>query len=121
MLLSLALLLAFSQPNRIDSVVCVAPTLPDSEPTIEITVSSPRAFPVRDQLVVLKIGSVTSLRSRYPDGSDLHSLIFSLTPDEFGQVNDGDPVVIQYGVDESVPPSDSWFFEPFDASLAAPC
>ena len=64
---------------------------------IEIEVRSERAFPVRNEIAVLRIGEREFLLSRYPLSGDLHTLIFTLTTDEFASVADGEPVVVQYG------------------------
>jgi hypothetical protein len=73
-----------------------APVL-QGQPAIEIEVRSERAFPVRNELTVLRIGSHEFLLSRYPETGDTHVLIFTLTADEFAATSTGDPVVVQYG------------------------
>ena len=66
-------------------------------PAVELEVQSQRAFPVRDEIAVLRIGTDEFLLSRYPDSGDTHVLIFTLTPREFAAVADGALVVVQYG------------------------
>jgi hypothetical protein len=73
-----------------------SPTL-QGRPAVEIEVQSPRAFPVRDEITVLRIGMQEFLLSRYSDGGDTHVLIFTLTPEEFAATVDGALVVVQYG------------------------
>ena len=68
-----------------------------SGPAIEIEVRSDGRFPVRNELVVLRVGAREFLLSRYPASGDLHTLIFTLTSQEFAQLVDGDPVIVQYG------------------------
>jgi hypothetical protein len=76
--------------------VGVSPIL-QGRPAVELEVQSQRAFPVRNEITVLRIGTQEFLLSRYPETGDTHSLIFTLTPDEFAAVPDGAPVVVQYG------------------------
>ena len=84
-------------------------------PAIEIEVRSERAFPVRNELTVLRIGSREFTLSRYPESGDTHVLIFTLTVDEFAATSAGDPVVVQYG---DVPQSsDRWNFGSLDKTL----
>jgi hypothetical protein len=63
---------------------------------IEIEVFSRDHFPVRNDPVVLRIGATEFLRSRDPTG-ELHTLIFTLTEEEFSQVSDGKDVTVYYG------------------------
>ena len=74
-----------------------ASTVLDGRPGVEIEVYSDRAFPVRDEIAVLRIGSHEFLLSRVPANGDLHTLTFTLSPEEFSATTDGDPVVVQYG------------------------
>jgi|GEM_PF-5313334 len=67
---------------------------------IEIQVQSEIPFPVRNELVVLRVGDRSLTISRYPDG-DTHRLAFPLSPDEFGELRDGAEVWVQYGRDDS--------------------
>jgi hypothetical protein len=67
------------------------------ESGIEIELHSSRPFPVRNQITVLRIGDKEFTKSRYPKDGNLDTLIFKLTPDEFGQLANGDPVRVQYG------------------------
>jgi len=64
---------------------------------VEIEVFSKDYFPVRNQPVVLRIGARQFLRSRDPLGT-LHTLIFTLTAEEFSQVADCEEVTVQYGL-----------------------
>jgi hypothetical protein len=66
-------------------------------PAVELEVRSQPAFPVRNEITVLRIGTQEFLLSRYPEGGDTHVLIFTLTPEEFAAVSDGAPVNVQYG------------------------
>ncbi len=79
----------YTDGNTVNSVRSVASG-------IEIQVSSNVAFPVRDELVVLRIGTRTFVASRYGDG-DTHTLIFTLTLEEWAQTASGDQMVVQYG------------------------
>jgi hypothetical protein len=66
-------------------------------PAVELEVQSQRAFPVRNEITVLRIGTQEFLLSRYPESGDTHVLIFTLTPEEFAAVADGALVAVQYG------------------------
>ncbi len=62
----------------------------------EIEVSSPQAFPVRDSLLTLRIGSQYFTTSRYA-ADDLRRVVFSLTAAEYGSLSGTDAVIVQYG------------------------
>jgi hypothetical protein len=64
--------------------------------------------------VELRIGSEEFLLSRYPDNGDTHTLLFTLTRDEFAQVSSGDQVWVQYGRGEV---NERWNFGPLDKNL----
>jgi hypothetical protein len=64
---------------------------------VEIEVESTTEFPVRDELVVLRIGSREFTKSRSPADGSLNRLIFSLPYGEFAQLQPGEPVVVEYG------------------------
>jgi hypothetical protein len=68
------------------------------KPGIEIEVSSPRAFPVTDATVVLQIGTKVFKLSEFKNG-DPHTLIFTLTPDEFASTRDESLVTVKYEPD----------------------
>jgi hypothetical protein len=84
--------------------------LPNNQPGFEVVVTSSVAFPVRDELAVLRIDDQMFALSRYPDDGDIHTLIFTLSSDQFAQINSGDPVTVQYGTDEST----QWYFGPLN-------
>ena len=66
-------------------------------PTIEIELNSSREFPVRDEIVILRIGGRDFSRSRPPKDGSLNTLIFMLTADEFAQLPDGAAMSVRYG------------------------
>ena len=66
----------------------------------EIEVRSNREFPIRDQVVVLRIGDKEFLRSKTPENGSLKTLIFMLTPAEFDALSDGAPMTVKYGRDK---------------------
>ena len=80
-------------------------------PAMEIELRSDRAFPVRNEITVLRIGAREFLLSRYPESGDTHVLIFTLTPEEFSETQDGDSVVVQFGRGEQ---PDRWAFGSLD-------
>ena len=86
---------------------------------IEIELSSARQFPVRAQMVVLRIGEHEFVRSRYPADGRLNTLIFTLTPAEFATLSNGDPVRVQYGRGRAVSPNWQWECGTLDKSLLA--
>ena len=63
---------------------------------VEIEITSPDAFPVRDSLLTLNVGSHYFTTSRYATG-DLHRVVFSLTAEEFASLPAGATVIVQYG------------------------
>ena len=65
--------------------------------TIEIELESSKEFPVRNEVVVLRIGNKEFMKSKTPKGGSLKKLIFILTADEFDQLADGDPMIVTYG------------------------
>jgi hypothetical protein len=64
---------------------------------VEIEVSSNTAFPVKNELQVLRIGKREFLNSRYPSNGDTKRLIFTLTEAEFNQIASGEETLVQYG------------------------
>ncbi len=82
---------------------------------VEIQLSSNTAFPVRDELVVLRVGARQFVTARYPDSGDTNTLIFSLTANEFAQLSSGDPLVVQYGFEGA---GNQWVFGPLNKNQA---
>jgi len=102
-----------TQGNVIRSIRAVeASTSLQGRPGIEIELSSDQAFPVRNELVVLRIGEQEFSVSRYPTG-DTHALVFTLTPEEFDKTANGDGVIVQYGRGEA---QEQWDFGTLDKS-----
>ena len=64
---------------------------------VEIEVHSNREFPIRDQVVVLRVGEKEFLRSKTPEDGSLKTLIFMLTPAQFDALQDGAPMTVKYG------------------------
>ncbi|HEX6290152.1 MAG TPA: hypothetical protein VFZ66_13240 [Herpetosiphonaceae bacterium] len=73
-----------------------AATTRTPQPDVEIELTSPNGFPVRNAMPVLRIGEHEFIMSRYKDGSG-RTLIFGLSAAEFAAVADGDPVTLLYG------------------------
>lgn len=82
---------------------------------IEITVTSTRAFPVRNQLVSLRIGSKDFSRSRSPADGSLNTLIFFIPSEAFKQIASGDAMTVQYGSGNL--PGDKWDFSSLDKGM----
>ncbi len=66
---------------------------------VEIEVVSEQPFPVRNELVSLRIGEQSFVLSRYPDDGDTSRLIFSLSEEEFEEIPNGAAVFVEYGPD----------------------
>ena len=64
------------------------------KPGIEIEVSSPHAFPVTNAMVVLQIGTKVFKVSEFKNG-DPHTLVFTLTPEEFASTRDESLVTLR--------------------------
>jgi hypothetical protein len=77
---------------------------------IEIELTSPTPFPVRNAVVMLRIGTQECMTSRYPVDGNLNTLIFTMKPEQFARAAAGERVVVQYGHDTSV----QWDFGPLD-------
>ncbi len=85
-------MVAAEQGNAIKSIGLAA-----SGVDMEIELESTTEFPVRDQLVVLRIGSRAFTRSRHPADGSLNRLIFVLRYDEFARLQPGEAVAVEYG------------------------
>ena len=68
------------------------------KPGAEIEVYSPRAFPATDATVVLQIGTKVFKVSEFKNG-DPHTLVFTLTPDEFASTRDESLITVHYEPD----------------------
>ena len=88
--------------RTVDSAAALA-----GEPGVETTLTSTTAFPVRNELAVLRIGALAVALSRYGDDGDMHTLIFTLTSEQFALTNNGDEVWLQYGMDKT---TERWTF-----------
>jgi len=105
-----------THPNDVNTISYIhripGPNVFGNNPAVEIAVTSNREFPVRDAMAVLQIGTQQLEISRYPDSGDEHTLIFTMTADQFAQLANGDQVRLQYGQDQSF-----WDFGGLDLSL----
>jgi hypothetical protein len=90
-----------------------------SADAVEVELTSPEPFPVRDALLELQIGdSVTSTFSRYADNGDLHTVIFRLTADQLAAVSPTDAALVRF--DPGGPP-DVWQVDAIDPAAATGC
>ena len=64
---------------------------------VEIELTSNREFLPKGEMLVLKVGSQEFNLSRYGEDGSTNRIIFTLTAEQWSQINTGDPVVIQYG------------------------
>jgi hypothetical protein len=65
---------------------------------IEIAVYSSDCFPMMNENWTLRIGNHTFASSRYSEDGMLNTLIFSLSVEDFAQIRNGDPVLVQHGL-----------------------
>jgi hypothetical protein len=96
--------------NTIDSIRTV-------QSHVEIQLTSSRAFPVRNEIAVLKIGREEVTLSRYPEDGSTNTLIFTLTAAEFDHLQSGDEVTVQYGRYDAV---DRWYYGKLDKARWIP-
>jgi hypothetical protein len=88
---------------------------PDS---LEVEVISVEPFPVRNALIELQTGSVTSAYSRYADDGDLHTLIFILSADQLNAISPADVAYVRFNPGSI---DDGWEVGPIDHTTAAGC
>jgi hypothetical protein len=105
-LLVLGLLPALARAQQVNVIKNIQTT----QTGIEIELTSPTPFPVRNEVVRLWIGNQECTTSRYPADGDLNTLIFTMKPEQFAHVAAGERVIVQYGHDASV----QWDFGPLD-------
>lgn len=86
---------------------------------VEIEVHSTRPFPVRTLPPVLRVGEAQFLRSRYPRGGTLDTLVFLLSAEEFDALLPGDEVFVQYGKADAAAAraKTTWAFGRLDKTL----
>ena len=65
--------------------------------SIKIELHSDAPFPARGELAVLQIGDKEFTLSQYPADGSTHTIIFTLTTEEFAQLHNGDRVLFKYG------------------------
>jgi hypothetical protein len=109
-LLVLGLLPALTRAQQVNVIKNIQMTL---EGSIEIELTSPTPFPVRSEVVMLRIGNQESTISRHPDDGNLNTLIFTVQPEQFARATAGERVVVQFGHDASR----QWDFGPLDGAL----
>ncbi len=106
-LASLPVLAQAGETNTIGSIKTV-------KDGVDIEVHSTRFFPVRNELVVLRIGRKEFTKSRSPQDGNLNTLIFTLTSSDFeAETATGDDVFVQFGRGEG---SDRRYFGKLDKS-----
>ena len=107
-LLVLGLLPALASAQHVN----VIKTIQRTQAGIEIELTSPTPFPVRNEVVLLRIDNQAFTTSRHPEDGNLHTLIFTVPPEQLARAA-GARVVVQYGHNESV----QWDFGPLDRAL----
>lgn len=97
--------------NVIKSIKSVT-SVPDAQrgtvAGVEIEVTSTHAFPVGDEIVVLRIGGREFSLSHSPSDGSLNTLFFSLTGTDFDALRTGEPVLVYYGSYD--PKNEVWNF-----------
>jgi hypothetical protein len=109
LLLVLGLLPALASAQQVNVIKNIQTT----QAGIEIELTSPTPFPVRNAVVMLRIGNQEFTTSRHPEDGNLNTLIFTVPPEQLARAAAGERVVVQYGHDESV----QWDFGPLDRAL----
>jgi len=74
---------------------------------VEIELKSNREFLPKGMLLLLRIGDQEFGVSRYPQTGETSGVTFTLTPEQFAQVHNGDPIFVQYGSGANRP---GWHF-----------
>jgi hypothetical protein len=64
---------------------------------VEIELTSNREFLPKSEILTLKVGLQEFTLSRYGEDGSTNRVIFTLTTEQWSQINTGDPVVVQYG------------------------
>jgi hypothetical protein len=117
--------------NTVRSVRSVAPPagVAAAAAEVEIELHSSHEFPIRAEVVVLRIGSSDFMKSRSPADGSLNTLIFSVPADEFAQLSNGAQMTVRYGRREPGVPQGpaaqalvdrwTWDFGKLDKSLLA--
>lgn len=87
---------------------------------VEVEVHSTREFPVRNDVVILRIGAQEFTHSRSPQDGSLNTLIFGLTPAEWAGVKTGESVTVYFGQDDPKDTTNRWVFGTLNKSLLKP-
>ena len=74
---------------------------------IQIELKSNREFLPKGMLLILRIGEHEFGVSRYPQSGETTTVTFTLTPEQFAQIQDGSTIAVQYG---SGPNRPGWRF-----------
>lgn len=93
--------ITFTAGNSVKEIRTVVQTANPQEKAVEISLTSKVAFPVNNELVVLKAGDVAVDLSRNPTDGNTNELIFTLSPEQFNNINNGDKLFVQYGHSEA--------------------
>lgn len=78
--------------------------------TYDVCLYSTAEFPMRDEVVTLAIGGQAFINSRYLQGGDLHTIIFSLTQSQYLSLHNGDPIAVYYGQGDASLSTAQWSF-----------
>ena len=75
--------------------------------TVEIELKSNRQLLPRGELLILRVGDQEFGLSRYPQSGETTTVIFALTAQEFGQLQDSASLSVQHGSGSNRP---NWNF-----------
>lgn len=78
--------------------------------TYAVCLHSTAEFPMRNEVITLSIGRKTFINSSYVQGGDLHTIIFSLTQNDYQALKNGDPVSVFYGQSDAFNTAAQWSF-----------
>ncbi|HKH46331.1 MAG TPA: hypothetical protein VKM72_16850 [Thermoanaerobaculia bacterium] len=96
-----------STTNDVNQVKSMRQVSVSGTTVVEIELKSNRALLPRGELLILRIGGQEFGLSRYPASGDTTTVTFTLTAQEFAQLQDGASITVQYG---SGPNRPNWNF-----------
>lgn len=103
---------ALTRRAQVTRLVCT------TDDAAEIEVTSAEPFPVRNALTELQIGDVSTSFSHYGDDGDLHTLVFSLSRDQFLAISTDESAFVRYNPSNG---HDVWLIGPIDPASALGC
>ncbi len=96
-----------SSANDVNEVKSMRQVSSGGTSAIEIELKTNREFLPKGELLILRIGGREFGVSRYPQTGETTGMTFTLTPEQFAQLQDGDWISVQYGSGANRP---GWHF-----------